>query len=309
MFRRGKRLDFRTMQRQNRRRSLVLAALLFVLMAALGTALGATWGSWLIGLLGGLAFAGFQWGIARGMGTGLVMKSAGARKLEPGEDTQLWNTVHEVAIAAAMPPPTIWLIHTSSPNAFATGFKPEDAHVAITTGLREKLDRAELQAVMAHELGHIKNGDSGYMVLMAVLVGSIAMLADLGLRSLWYGRGMNRGGGSDKGKAGVQAIAMIVVLVLAIIAPIFSRILQAAVSREREYLADATSVELTREPQALVRALEKLSSDMEPMPGANRATQHLWIVNPMRHAKRGGSVLATHPPMGKRIERIKRTYM
>ena len=297
------------MQRQNRRRSLVLAIILFVLMASLGTALGATWGSWIVGLLGGLAFAGAQWGIARGMGTCLVMRSAGARELRPGEDTQLWNTVHEVSIAAAMPPPTIWLIDTASPNAFATGFKPDDANVAITTGLRQKLDRAELQAVMAHELGHIKNGDSGYMVLMAVLVGSIAMLADLGLRSLWYGRGMRHGGGSDKGKGGFQAIAMVIVLVLAIIAPIFSRILQAAVSREREYLADATSIELTREPQALVRALEKLSSDTEPMPGANRATQHLWIVNPMRNAKKGGSMLATHPPMRKRIARIQRSYM
>lgn len=305
--RRAPRLDFRSMQRQNRRRSLTLAIVLFSLMAALGIALGATWGSWIIGLVGGLGFAGVQWLIARRGGTGLVMKSVGARPLKPGEDTQLWNIVHEVAIAAAMPPPKIWVIDSSSPNAFATGFRDDEAHVAVTTGLREKLDRAELQAVMAHEVAHIKNGDSGYMVLMAVLVTSIALLADLGLRSMWHSRGMRRsGGGRDKG--GAQIIILIVVLVLAILAPLFSRLLQAAVSRQREYLADATSVELTRDPDALVRALQKISGDTSDLHKANRATQHLWIVNPMRRRARGGSALSTHPPMHKRIARIEQTY-
>ncbi|MCB9919540.1 MAG: M48 family metallopeptidase [Planctomycetes bacterium] len=304
---RGPRTDFRSLQRQNRRRSFVLAFVLFLTMAALGTALGATWDNWLIGLLGGLVFAGVQYWIARAAGTRLVMMSAGARELLPGEDTQLWNVVHEAAIAAAMPPPKIWIIEESSPNAFATGFKTDEAHVAITTGLREKLDRAELQAVMAHELGHIKNGDTGFMVLMAVLVGSIAMLADLGLRSLWHGRGMNYSRG-ERGKSGAHVIAMVVVLVLAIIAPLFSRLLQAAVSREREYLADATSVELTRDPQALVNALHKLSLDTTPMRRANRATQHLWIVNPMRKLRGGGNALSTHPPLSKRIARIERLY-
>lgn len=303
-----KRTDFRTMQRQNRRRSLILALVLFAVMASLGGALGATWGSWVIGLLAGLTFAGVQWAIARMAGTSLVMRSTGARPLRPGEDTQLWNIVHEVAIAAGMPPPSIWVIDSHSPNAFASGYKPEDSAVAVTTGLREKLERAELQAVIAHEIGHIKNGDSGYMVLMAVLVGSIAMLSDLGLRYLWHGRNMNRGGGSGKSKAGVQAIAMIAVIVLAILAPLFSRLLQAAVSRQREYLADATSIELTRDPMALASALRKISGDTVDLQTANRATQHLWIVNPMRRREKGGNALATHPPMHLRIARIERSF-
>ncbi len=286
---------------------MVLALLLLALLGGLGAALGATWNSWLVGLLVGLAFAGLQYWIARAAGTQLVMMSAGARELRPGEDSQLWNVIHEAAIAAAMPPPKIWIIDDASPNAFATGFKADAAHVAITSGLRERLDRAELQAVMAHELAHIRNGDSGYMVLMAVLVGSIAMLADLGLRNLWYGRGMNYTRG-ERGKSGAHVAAMIIVLLLAIVAPLFSRLLQAAVSREREFLADATSVELTRNPQALVSALQKLSADATPMRRANRATQHLWIVNPMRNARGGGNAFSTHPPLTKRIERIERLY-
>lgn len=307
--RQGPRLDFRALQAINRRRSLLLAVCLVLILSVLGGAIG-SWigGSWqtgLVGLAAGVGVALVQYLFARQAGSKVIMFAAGAKPIERRDDPQLVNIVEEVAIAAGMPCPEIHLIHDASPNAFATGFKPEQSAVAITTGLREKLSRDELQAVMAHEIGHIRNGDSGYMVLMAVLVGSIAMLADIGLRSAWYG---GRGRSSGKGKGGGAAIMIIVVLVLAILAPLFSRILQAAVSRQREFLADATSVELTRHPKALVDALEKLTADSTPLTSANRATQHLYIVNPMRRARGGGGVLSTHPPLGERIRRIRAMY-
>jgi heat shock protein HtpX len=302
---RGPRVDFRELQARNRRRSLILAACLVLVMAALGAALGATLGSWLVGIGGGIGFALIQYLIARQAGAKMVMAASRARPLERRDDPQLVNVVEEIAIAGGMPCPQIYVIQDESPNAFATGFKPGDAAVAITTGLRNKLRRDELQAVMAHEVAHIRNGDSGYMVLMAVIVGSIALLADIGLRSLWYG-GRMRGGGKGKGKGAI--LLLVLVAVLAILAPVFSRLLQAAVSRQREYLADATSVELTRDPSALASALEKLTSDPTSLKVANRATQHLFIVNPMRRARGGGGAFSTHPPLRERVRRIRALF-
>lgn len=296
------RLDFRQLQAQNRRRSLVLAVCLVLLLASLGTAIGALFGQWWIGLLAGTAVAIVQYVVAHRAGSALIMAATGAHPVDRHEDPQLVNVVEELAIAAGLPCPTVYVIDSASPNAFATGFTPQEAAVAVTTGLRSKLRRDELQAVMAHELGHIRNGDTGYMVLMAVLVGSIALLADIGLRALWHQNAV-----ADK-KRSAAAVLIVVVVVLGILAPIFSRLLQAAVSRQREFLADATSVELTRHPAALVSALEKLTSDPTPLEGANRATQHLYIVNPMRRARRGGGALSTHPPLRERVRRLRQLF-
>ena len=294
---------FRDLQRKNRRRSFVLGLTLAALFGALGAVLGANFGSWILGLAIGVLLAGVQFGFARATGPALVMKAVGARPLAAKEDPQLRNVVEELAIAAGLPKPAIYLVEEDSPNAFATGFKPEDSAIAITTALRDKLDRDELQAVLAHEMGHIKNGDSGYMILMTVLVGSIVLLCDSmflskrGIHSM--GRNRNRG----------SAPLMILALVLALLAPLLSRILQAAVSRQREYLADATAVELTRHPEALVSALTKLTQDPAKFEAANRATQHLFIVNPLQAHRFGGGHFASHPPLDKRIERIHSLYL
>ena len=301
------RSSFWELQKVNRRRAIVLAVLLVLLLGGLGALLGALWQSWLVGLLVGVGFAAIQYAIARGTGSELVMRAAGARPLARKEDPQLYNVVEEIAIAARMPAPRIYVVQDPTPNAFATGFKVEDGAVAITSGLRRKLERDELQAVMAHEIGHIRNGDSGYMVLMSVIVGSVAFLADVALRSLRYGaHGMR---GSSKEKAGGQLVILLVVVVLAILAPLFASILRAAISREREYLADASSVEFTRHPAALVSALEKLTRDPGSLAIKNRGIEHLWIVNPMRKARgKQGSWWSTHPPLSKRITRIRSLY-
>ncbi len=300
----GPRKTFAELQKVNRRRSLVLAVSLILVLGILGALVGAYFGSWLIGVAGGMALAAIQFGIARSAGNKMVLAAMGAKPLDRRDDPQLVNVVEEVAIAAGIPCPTIYLMQDESPNAFATGFKPEDAQVAITTGLREKLNRAELQAVMAHEMGHIRNGDTGYMVLMAVLVGSIALISDMALRSFRYGSfGRSR---KSKGGGGGGALILVFLLVFALLAPIFSKLLQAAVSRQREFLADATSVELTREPTALIDALEKLTRDPTPLKSANRAVQHMFIVNPFKRHKLGGNAFSSHPKLADRISRIRR---
>jgi len=298
--RHGPRVSFIELQARNKRRSFILVVMMLGIVTAIGTTLGATWGCWWLGLLIGLVAAIIHYTAARMSGTRMVMAATGARPLGKREDPQLVNVIEEIAISAGMPCPAIWIIEEDSSNAFATGFDRDDAAVAITRGLRHKLKRDELQAVIAHEIGHIRNGDSGYMVLMAVLVGSVALLADIGIRTLRHGGRSRRGG--------AQAVGLIVLLVLVVLAPLFARLLRAAVSRQREFLADATAVELTRQPQALVSALQKLTADTTPLVAANRATNHLFIVNPMRRARAGGGALSTHPPLAARIKRIEDLY-
>jgi heat shock protein HtpX len=202
--------------------------------------------------------------------------------------------------------PRVHVIDDSAPNAFATGRDPAHASIAVTTGLLEKLDREELQGVIGHELSHVRNLDIRFTLLVGVLVGSIALLADFFLRWTWWGgggrsRSRDRGGGG-----GLQAIMLVVALVLAVLAPIAARLVQLAVSRQREYLADASSVELTRNPYGLERALAKISSDQEVLEVANRATQHLYFTNPIKKfEERSSSLTATHPPIVDRINRLR----
>jgi heat shock protein HtpX len=222
---------------------------------------------------------------------------------------QLHNVVQELAVAAGVPMPRVYLIDDTAPNAFATGRDPEHASVAITTGLLQKLDREELQGVMAHELSHVRNFDIRFSLIVGVLVGSIALLADFFLRFTFWGGAGRRGRreSSDSGAGGIQVLILIIAIVLAILAPIISRLVQLAVSRQREYLADASGVELTRNPVGLERALAKITLDTEPLEVANRATQHLYFDNPIKAASsttRG--LLSTHPPALERINRLRK---
>lgn len=242
-------------------------------------------------------------------GDDMILAVHGAREVKHELDPELYNVVQEMAIAAGVPPPKIYMISDSSPNAFATGRDPEHASIAITSGLRYSLSRDQLQAVIAHEMAHVRNYDIRLMLLMAVLVGAIVMLCDLFWQILRYGpsgSGNGSGGGSAKGGAGPWTVILIIVaVVLAIIAPILAQIIQLAVSREREYLADATAVELTRHPQALADALKIISEDPKPLKSANRGTAHLYIVNPVeKYVARANSVFASHPPIEERIRRL-----
>jgi len=204
--------------------------------------------------------------------------------------------------------PRVHIIDDSAPNAFVTGRDPQHASMAITTGLLDKLDREELQGVIAHELSHIRNYDIRFSLLVGVMVGSIALLADMFLRVTWWSglTGGRRSRSNDSGGGGLAAIMMIVAIVLAIVAPLFGRMVQLAVSREREYLADSASVELTRNPAGLERALVKIAADREPLEVANRATQHLYVVNPIKkldETSRG--LFSTHPPIVDRVNRLR----
>ncbi len=244
-------------------------------------------------------------------GSDVILAISGAHPLEKRDDPQLYNVVEEMAIAAGVPLPKIYLIQDSAPNAFATGRDPEHAIVAITTGLREKLNRDELQGVIAHELGHVKNYDIRLMMLIALLIGLIVMMTDLFWQMLWYaprGRSSSSSSSDNKDSGGggaIMAILFVVAILLSIIAPILAQMIQLAVSRQREYLADATAVQFTRNPLGLASALRKIDADPDVLETANRGTAHLYIANPIKKFEaRASSMFSSHPPIQDRIARL-----
>jgi heat shock protein HtpX len=304
------RATFAAQQAINRRNSILLVAAVTLLLAVLGFAIGYGTTGYVEGAFGVTTFA-----IVLSMllsvgsyfaGDKLVLAASGAREVSEANAPQLMNVVREMSIAAGTPMPKVCIIDDTAPNAFATGRDPKHASVAITTGLLQKLDREELQGVMGHELSHVRNFDIRFSLLVAVLVGSIALLADFFLRfTFWGGRGRS-GGDRDRGGGGLAAIMFVVAILLAIVAPIVARLVQLAVSRQREYLADASSVELTRNPRGIERALAKISGDREVLEVANRATQHLYFTNPIKKfEERSSSMFSTHPNVVDRINRLR----
>lgn len=277
---------------------LIVAAVL--VLCAAGALFGAAWaGAPVAGLGVAAALASLLALGAWHGGSALVLSSAGAREVTTREDAQLVNVVEELAIASGLPRPRVFLVDDPAPNAFAAGMRPEQGVVAVTTGLRERLTREELQGVMAHEMAHIGNYDTRVMVLLAVTVGTVALLSDLFLR------GLRASGGRGGRKGGHPAIAL-AALLFALLAPLAARLLSLAVSREREYLADATGAAMTRNPGALADALEKLASSKRAAAFANRGLQHLFIVNPFHPRETHDTVFATHPPIAERIARLRR---
>jgi heat shock protein HtpX len=291
---------------RNRRASWLLAGLVVAILAGLGFVIGyATIGSTPggLGLLGVFGVVAIVWSII-GYYTGdkMVLAVSGARRVTHAEEPQLYNVVEEMTIAAGLPQvPAVYVLDDAAPNAFATGRDPQHASVAVTRGLIERLDREELQGVIAHEMSHIRNYDIRFQTLVGILVGMIALVADFFLRwSFWGGMGRRRGGGNSGGDQ-AQAIFMVVALVLAILAPLAAYAVQFAVSRRREYLADASAVELTRNPLGLARALNDIAADPRPLKSANRATAHLYVENPLKKTKEATGVFDTHPPVRQRI--------
>jgi heat shock protein HtpX len=255
--------------------------------------------------LGGLAIGGLIAFWSYRGGAGAILAMSGAKRIQKGDDPQLWNVVEELSIAAGVPMPGVYLIDDTAMNAFATGRDPRHASVAITTGLRDRLERAELQGVIAHEMSHVRNYDIRFAMMLAVMVGLLALLADGFRRWLWWGGGSRRSSKRGGGGAAMGIIAL-VALVLAIVAPLLGKLIQLAASREREYLADASAIQLTRHPEGLASALEKLGRDQEVLEVANRATQHLYIVNPFKPFEtRARGLLSTHPPLEERVRRIR----
>lgn len=289
----------------NKRTSFVYVAMLVLLLTLLGATIGGYVDPklWPMGA-GAAALAGLIMAlIARFAGSSIVLSMSGAREPSGHEGRVLENVAEEMAIAAGIPKPRVMVIDDSAPNAFATGPDPEHATVVFTTGILDKLNRDELQGVMAHEIGHVRNFDIRLMTTLAMVAGLIPLMADGLRRMIWYGGGRRRSRDSDSGGQAVLIFA-ILAIVLSILAPLFSALLQMAVSRQREYLADATAAELTRNPEGLARALKKIASDTEPLEAANRATQHMYIVNPMKAAGASGGLFSTHPPTEERIRRL-----
>ena len=237
----------------------------------------------------------------------IALSMSRAVPADPVRDRQLINIVESLAIAAGIPAPRVYVVEDSAPNAFATGRNPEHAAVAVTRGLMEKMNRDELEGVIAHELAHVKNRDTLVMTIAVTLVGVIVLLADIFLRAMWFGGGSRD---NDRGGGAAWPIALIG-LALLVVAPIFAQMMQFAISRRREFLADAEAVLITRYPPGMIGALNKLKGDQTVVRTASRATAHLWIEEPIalskaQGAKNGGGawlnrMFATHPPLDDRI--------
>jgi len=230
----------------------------------------------------------------------IVLAASGAREIQKKDNPELFRTVENLAIGDGIPMPRVYIINDPSPNAFATGRDPKHAAIAATTGILERLDKAELEGVLAHELSHVKNFDTRLLAITAVLVGFISLLTDMFMRSLFWGNMRN-----DDRDNRAQGIFLLIGIVLAIIAPVIASLIQLAVSRKRELLADASGALLTRYPEGLASALEKISADPRPLKTATGATAHLFIVNPFKGKGFQGSLtnlFSTHPPIEERIK-------
>ncbi|MGI8925231.1 MAG: M48 family metallopeptidase [Tepidiformaceae bacterium] len=237
--------------------------------------------------------------------TGVVLSISGAHEVTKEEEWEFVRRVENLCIGAGLPMPRTWVLEDSAPNAFATGRDPKTSHVVVTRGLLDKLEPAELEGVLAHELSHIGNYDIRVMTVVTVLVGVIALLSDLALRFTFYGAGSRRGS-RDKGGGAAALLVLAVALIGAILAPIIAQLIRLAVSRRREYLADASGALLSRNPDALARALEKIVADEEPLEAANKATAHLYIANPLKeHQSFLNNLFSTHPPIEERVRLLR----
>lgn len=314
--------DFLAAQRANRRNTVWLIVILLLLGGGFGYVLGWAGETYattrfdyvdllafsMPGGIGALAFLSIGVGataVTFAAGDKVVLALNNARVVTKDEEPLLHNVVEEMAIAAGLPVPRIAVIESPAMNAFATGIYPENAAIGVTRGLLQTLSREELQGVVAHEMGHILNWDIRYMTAVGILVGLIALVSDAILRARWHRMGSSSGR-RGKGGGGAALIVFVIVIFFAILAPIAGRLVQFAVSRQREYLADATSVQLTRNPLGLIGALEKLGGQDKAPELGNRATQHLFIVNPIREfGATASALMATHPDIDSRIERLR----
>lgn len=287
--------------RNNKIKSVFLMGFFIIAIGILGGFVGYFYGSVYFGL--GLSiFAGILYTLlVFNSGNKMILTMMGAKPVTKQQLPHLWHTIEGLAIAAGVPTPKAYVIEDSALNAFATGKDPEHASITVTTGLLKKLSRQELEGVIAHEMSHIKNYDVRFMMLTTVLIGIVTLLSDFLLRSFLWGGGRR----NENGNVGI--ILIVVGLALAILSPIAGYMIRSAISRKREYAADANGALLTRYPEGLASALEKIRGDPDPLVDrANKATAHLFISTPFRK-KRGGltRLFATHPPIDDRIKKLR----
>jgi heat shock protein HtpX len=299
--------------RANKQRTVVIIAAFVLFTVLFFTAIGVFMVAYAgydpaerVGLIGQIAIASAMVGLAAAiimyfMATAAVLGVSGAHQVTKEHEPVLYRIVENLSIGSGLPMPKVWVIEDSAPNAFATGRNPQNAHVVATRGLLDKLEKRELEAVMAHEMSHVGNYDIRMMTTVAVLVGLFALVADLMLRFTWYGAGA-RSGSRDKGGGALAALLLVMAFVLIVLSPIIASLMRAALSRQREYLADSSGALLCRNPGALADALEKISRDTEPLEAANKATAHLYFENPLKeHRSKFNDLFATHPPAEERI--------
>jgi len=230
----------------------------------------------------------------------VALVSAGAKSLKKKKNPRVYRLVENLSIASGLPIPKIYIIKDSAMNAFATGRDPKHASIALTTGLVEKLTKVELEGVIAHELSHVGNYDSRLMTTTVVLVGIVALLSDFFIRMQIFGRG-----GDSREGGQIKVVLLLVGLALAVLSPLFAKLIQLAISRKREYLADGSAALLTRYPEGLARALEKIAVDPHELKRANHATAHLYISEPYKKKSWLNNLFATHPPIAKRIKKLR----
>jgi heat shock protein HtpX len=282
----------------NKRKTWVLILLFTTAILGLGWVFGEYSGSGNVGLIIAVLLATTMNLIGYFHGDKVALASSGAKEIKKADNARLYRLVENLAITAGIQTPKIYIIKDPAANAFATGRDPENASIAVTTGLLELMDDQELQGVLAHELSHIKNYDIRVMTIVIVLVGVVLLLSDMLMRSMfWGGRDNNKSGG----------VLLIIGLVLAILSPIFAQLIKLAISRSREYLADASGTLLTRYPEGLARALEKIAKQDKPLKRANHATAHLFLANPFdpHVTKKFEHLFSTHPPIEQRIAKLR----
>jgi heat shock protein HtpX len=292
---------------KNKRESVLLITIFLVIIIGIGWFFSRYYGNpgILVIAVGISVFTSF---ISYYFSDSITLAMSGAKEVGRQASPELYRLVENLAITAGLPMPKVYIIEDTAPNAFATGRDPKHAVVCVTTGIMQKLEKTELEGVIAHELSHIGNYDIRVMTMVVVLVGAITLLADWMMRASLFG-GRKRDNDNNGGQMG--AILAITGLVLVILSPIIATLLKLAVSRKREYLADASGAMLTRYPEGLARALEKISRDTEPLEAANKATAHMYIVNPLKghegHGSQGwfAGLFNTHPPVEDRIARLR----
>lgn len=283
----------------NKRKTFFLIALFMLIIWSIGAIFGYTYGSAWYGVVPAVALSLIMTLISYYSGDKVALAASGAQPIHSREENQyVWNMVENLCIAQGQPMPKLYIIDDPAINAFATGRNPQHASVAVTTGAVQKLENEELEGVLAHELSHVKNYDILVMTIVVVLVGVIVLLSDWLFRAQFYGN-------NDRDRGGHPAL-LVAALVLMILAPIVAELIKLAVSRQREYLADASGALLTRYPDGLARALEKIGQDAQPMKRANHATAHLFFSSPFKGRKDWMMRLfSTHPPLEDRIARLR----
>lgn len=290
--------------RANKRRSVALIASFVLVLCLVGAAFGLLIGNGVVGTLAALVFSGGMAFFSYWKADAIALKVSRARPADPVEFQRLHNLVEGLCIASGLPKPRVYIVDDTAPNAFATGRDPKHAAIAVTTGLLEKLNRVELEGVLAHELSHIRNYDILVSTLAVTLVGSIALLTNIAIRMMWWNGGRERRSGDHGDGGNVLAIFGFALLIFA---PIIAKAMQATISRKRETLADVSACQMTRYPPGLISALEKLRDDVTVTHAASTATAHMWIEQPMSGVGDGGKMgkwnklFDTHPPLEERI--------